>query len=84
MFLNNSPVSVQINLEQPVGLISSAFNSVCFITENDTVPERTIEINKLSDVPLNGYFIDSKLYGFCRALFKQKTNVRVFNQPTIR
>jgi len=78
MFLNNSPVNVQINLEQPVGLISSAFNSVCFITENDTVPERTIEITKLSDVPLNGYFIDSKLYSFCRALFKQKTNVRVF------
>lgn len=78
MFLNNSPVNVQINLEQPVGLISSAFNSVCFITENDTVPERTIEITKLSDVPLNGYFIDSKLYSFCRALLKQKTNVRVF------
>ena len=79
--LDKSPIKVGVNIEGIVPLVASAFNTVCFINENDVVTERSVEIGSLADVIDAGYTYSSTLYNFCRAVFEQyNTKVKVISR----
>lgn len=62
-------IDVGITVENSV-LLPDAFNTIGFITRNDSSP-RTLIVNKLEDLLNNGFTRDSKAYNFCYGVFLQ-------------
>lgn len=72
-----SPIIVDIKVEQITTLIADAFSTVCFITNNDTVSNRSVRVSSLNELISAGYTRSSLAYNFCRAVFAQKRSVQV-------
>lgn len=68
--LDKSPTKVNINIEQPVGLTYTAFESILFIAENNLLEDKEYKFEKLGEVIEAGFGYGSSTYNFCRSAFK--------------
>ncbi len=76
--LNKTPVKVNINIEQPLGLTYSAFEAILFIAENNTVEDIEYKFERLQEVLDAGFTYGSSTYNFCRGVFKVGRKCAVF------
>lgn len=76
--INYNPVKVDISVEQPSILTTSAFNTVCFFYEDNGLdtPDELI-VYKLSDLIKNNFMYASNAYNFVRSVFIQNKGVGV-------
>lgn len=68
--LDKSPVKVNINVEQPLGLTYTAFESMLFIAENNLLEDKEYKFEKLDEVIEAGFGYGSSTYNFCRSAFR--------------